>query len=1510
MTPPAAQDEPRPPRDDGDDPPRKPRRRGRRRRRLARLALWTLAALALLLALAVFLGGGPWARERVRRLAEARLSEYFGRQVTVGSVAYGAAPLHVEAENVVIPGAREGEPPFARLPFVRVEASVAGFFNPRLNVDQVEAQAPEIHLLFYDDGGNNLPRFGSGGDGGGVEVHVGRVTVDEGSVYFGDRRVPVSFDAAPVRATLAGDAAVPLPEKHLEATVVAQDLNARLPDAVPWGGSASARGVLSPGRVEITAGRVQGPDLSARFAGVYLFGDGETGGGTVGGNGQIEIDAHGSAALANRLGYLEEPIDGSFHFAGQVDLAPSGTTYRGRFDSPEIRFLSRRFTAVEAALRGDPAALSVDVERAGHAGGALTGRVEVELGGGDAVLSVAAATSAAPQGRGAEAEGGRPVTLRAHAEDLAVAALVHDLDLGSSPVGALRGRLDADLVYRFVSDHPRQGDGSGTLRVDAVSSRAGGLKVAGRIPLTVRGGVVRSDGAELTAPGQRLTASGSWDLDAEAGSFTYALASERLGVLAGALAAQMGVAAEPPPAWLPSAGTGTVDGSAEVSLGANGAAVRAQALVELAALHTAALDLERVTAPLTWADGVVSTTDLVAEGSGQRLLLSGRWDLAAAAGGAELRLASDDLARLADLVPADGGGEEGGEPPPWRPSGGSGGTQGEIYRAADGSLSGRADFELSGVVLPSATLERVGGSLRLADGELQDVRLEATCQDGAILARGSLPLPPLGDGGGSATAAPAWTERPLTFVVDAVDWPVGTLLALLPAAPAADGLISGRVQAAGSLALPRLNAELTVEPLRLAGVEIDRASVVALLEDGVVTVQRLRIEAPAGEMTAQGRFAVDGSEMDVSLAADALDLAAAPFAERVPGSLSGRLSLDAAVSGSFAAPRLRLAVAGSGLAVAGAPLGRQGEARLTADWADHRLQVDGSLLGLVRLAGGGSLDEESADLSLQLVDGDLGALLRVLAPPVAVAEDEEPSALAELGQVEGSFAGTLTVRGQFSGPPDVALSLDHLSADYAGHPVSNLEPVVARFEPGLVRIETLYLGEPEAGSELFVTGTLGVGEEGVPLDLRLQLDLAAEWLQLLPGDLRYGGRVRALAAVRGSLAAPQVDGQAEMADGRVVLPGFPHPAEELDAVALLYPGRVVLDSLGARFAGGSLRAAGEVTLPSEQTSLGYRFQVAAVDVAVRFPEGFLLRGDANLSINSTADGRAVSGVVELERAFYLEDVPVGVIQLLQQVFEPARLEAGSADPQLAATQINVAVQGPGALRVRNNVADLGGDVDLVLRGSAADPVIFGRVEVTPGGKILYSENEYRVERGLLTFANPYRIDPVIDFVATTEVRSYDITLNLSGTLDRLDATFTSDPPLADLEVVSLLTLGRPLGDASQLTTDPVGGTSRAAEQLLYGQAASIVSERVNNLFGFDRFRVSPVTGTAAGSSSLAVTVGQQLSRDVFVTYTRDPSTPEVDLIQVEWQVRDNVVVVLTRKGDGTYAMDVQVERRF
>ncbi|HMB53122.1 MAG TPA: translocation/assembly module TamB domain-containing protein, partial [Thermoanaerobaculia bacterium] len=1315
--------------------PRRRRRRGRKRWILLRIFAWSAVTVVAAVALGHFLIGSGWGREKARGIAETQLSNYLGRPVTVGSVSeLGLVPPHAEVEDVVIPGPRPDEPPFATIPRLRVTVAVQGVVKPIVTVESVEAERPELHLDFYEDGSNNLPQIEPGdGSGGRVEIRIGQLTVKQGIVHFGDRRVPVSFDAAPVRATLAGEAAADVPAGTLLATVVAQDLTAHLPDARPWGGSVLGRAEIGPGRLDLTYGRVQGPDLDARVTGGFTWGEGpeseempaaDDGAGL---RGELTIAATGGLALANRLGYLEEPVAGDFSFDGAVEVEPAGSRYGGRLASPAVSFMARRFSDVEATVEGGDEGVGVVVERAGHAGGELQATVRVEA---------------------VEEEGApRPVTVDARGRGMALARLIDDLDLAASPVGGVRGATDADFAYRFTTAAPLDGDGRGEVRFTSASPGAAGLPLDGRVPLTVERGVLRFDGATVTSPGQRLTASGSWDLSASSGSFTYALASERVGRLASAVATPLGLAADGPPAWLPRSGTGRVEGTAEIGPPRGAAAEReieAQALVELAAVVLTATDsrgrrlaFDRVSAPLVFADGTLATDDLALEGSGQRLFAAGRWNVESASGGGDFRLSTENLARLAALLP-----QAAEEPPPvWLPRGGRGRVSGRVERAADGTLTARADLDLEAVALPGNRLDTLTGSLRLAgdpaaegDGglRLDDLRLEAASGEGALLVAGSLPLPGGGeepvDGVAAATAVDeddgalaAWAARPLDLSLDAVDWPLGGLGELVPSLPALDGTLTGRVEVSGSFERPEGNAQVAAEELTVAGLALDRASLSARLADGRVAVERLRAAAPAGEVVVTGELAMDGSDLDLRVVSDGLDLAAEPIVARVPGALTGNLEIDATLTGSFEEPRLEGGLSGRRLALAGTPLGSDGAADLDLSWAAGEATVDGSLLGVVRLAGGGRLASDGVDLTVDLAGGDLDALLRLVSP-------------TGVAGLDGEFAGRVEVTGESLGAVEATLTLDRLAAAYESHRIENLEPVVARWVDGRVVIDSFFLGEPGEESEVFVGGELAVAEEGIPLDLRVQADLDAAWLDLLPGGLDFGGRVRALATVDGRLAEPRINGQGEMIDGSLLLDALPHAIESIDAVVLFYPGRAVLDDAGARMAGGALRAGGEVTLPTAQRDLSYRFQLQAVDVAVRAPEGFLLRGDANISLSTVADGRLVAGSVDLDRAFYLEDVDVGITQLLRSVFEPSRLEAGTADPELAATQLNVAVRGPGALRVSNNVADLSGDVDLSLRGSLAAPVIFGRVDIDPGGDVVYAENEYEVERGRITFS--------------------------------------------------------------------------------------------------------------------------------------------------------------------------------
>ena len=230
----------------------------------------------------------------------------------------------------------------------------------------------------------------------------------------------------------------------------------------------------------------------------------------------------------------------------------------------------------------------------------------------------------------------------------------------------------------------------------------------------------------------------------------------------------------------------------------------------------------------------------------------------------------------------------------------------------------------------------------------------------------------------------------------------------------------------------------------------------------------------------------------------------------------------------------------------------------------------------------------------------------------------------------------------------------------------------------------------------------------------------------------------------------------------------------------------------------------------------------------------------------------------------------------------------------------------GAVRV---VPDDDVGTDLLVRGSLAAPVLFGEVVLDEGGTLKWGGNKYVVEQGVLTFANPFKIDPVLDVVATARVREYDLVLTLTGPLERPEVSFSSDPPLPDLEVMSLMATGE---------TDTLDFTSSSADRaadfqatsLLYGQASSLISQRTSKLFGFDRFRLDPLVSGTGELSSARVTVGKQLSAELFATYSYDPSTTEQNILQLEWDITRGVTLVLTQSGDESYSVDFRMQKSF
>ena len=232
------------------------------------------------------------------------------------------------------------------------------------------------------------------------------------------------------------------------------------------------------------------------------------------------------------------------------------------------------------------------------------------------------------------------------------------------------------------------------------------------------------------------------------------------------------------------------------------------------------------------------------------------------------------------------------------------------------------------------------------------------------------------------------------------------------------------------------------------------------------------------------------------------------------------------------------------------------------------------------------------------------------------------------------------------------------------------------------------------------------------------------------------------------------------------------------------------------------------------------------------------------------------------------------------------------------------------------MARVSGDVDIRLRGTAARPGVLGRVSIAEGD-ITFNSTTYHLERGDVVFANPVRIEPVVNVEASARVRDYDITLGFHGTPDKLNVTYRSEPPLPSADIIALLAFGR----TRQETEAQVEQGSQSATSQTFAQTASnailgealnaAVSSRVQKLFGISRIKIDPnIGGTGSeGNPNARLTVEQQISKNVTVTYLTNLGQYAQEVLQVEYNINKNVALVAVRDYTGVLAIDLRIRQR-
>jgi translocation and assembly module TamB len=721
--------------------------------------------------------------------------------------------------------------------------------------------------------------------------------------------------------------------------------------------------------------------------------------------------------------------------------------------------------------------------------------------------------------------------------------------------------------------------------------------------------------------------------------------------------------------------------------------------------------------------------------------------------------------------------------------------------------------------------------------------------------------------------------------------PSGDLQAMFETNYPVRGFLSGDFHGSGTRVAPVVESDLIFEEIEARGFRFDRLSGQLHVQRDEIRFSRAELREASGRIVGDVLYRPQAQQTVFHLKGTGIALDRISELQTSSMPVGGQLDFNLRGSGPLRAP-----IADGDLRVLNLKLGTE---------------VEGNFRGQLGSDGRSASVSLTSELDRGKLQGQLSVGFAGDQPVsgrlVVEQFDLDPFIIAGLHLKQltshSSADGVFTFSGALRQPDSVELDADitRISFDYEFVQLTNDQDIRLTYHKNALRIEQAHLHGTDTDLQLS-------GSARFDRDRSLHLTLAGGVnLRLAKGmlsDLNAQGRADTNVSVEGTMARPRVTGRVSVREASANYADFPVGISHVNGDLVFDKSRLAFDRVTAESGGGQLTLTGTVTYG--EGPLRYDVSAATSAVRIRYPAGMSWLAGGTLELSGTSSATLVSGQVKVQRLLFGEGVDVA--SFLAGASETSTAPVPSS-PFLENLTFDVQGQTSPGARIEWSGAQIEVDGDVRLRGTWGRPVLLGHVHLI-GGQMPFRGNTYELTRGDINFANPFRLDPILNVEATSTISQYQVTIDFSGPASRLALNYRSDPPLPDSEIIGLLALGRTgqeTGPVSQAASQNYGATALLSEAISTG-----LGGRIEHLFGISQFRVDPfVAGTATESNAAArITIEQQIAHNLTITYSTNAATSnQYQLIQVEYAVKHDLSVVFLRDINGTNGLDIKWVKR-
>ncbi len=509
--------------------------------------------------------------------------------------------------------------------------------------------------------------------------------------------------------------------------------------------------------------------------------------------------------------------------------------------------------------------------------------------------------------------------------------------------------------------------------------------------------------------------------------------------------------------------------------------------------------------------------------------------------------------------------------------------------------------------------------------------------------------------------------------------------------------------------------------------------------------------------------------------------------------------------------------------------------------------------------------------------------------------------LAGREDLKGSLTGIIEAAGNGEKPEAV-----RAVADIGALEIFLRDAELIRTANAKLRLENGEISAPGIRLALLQEGSLNIEGKGNIkglLDFRADGEIPLQVLALFNEDLEdLTGSFRVNADIKGSAQKPDVQATVALSSLGMTVPGLMQKLHDLNGHIDLSSKAVVLKNIAGKLDEGSFELTGNIALDKFRPGrVQLEFRGTRLPVSVEDTADILF--NTHLTLKGTQEKSLLEGEAVLLEGEYYKDVKLGLLENLEKIGQKKRTESashsGAVHPFLKNMRMNVTIKSRNPFVVDNNMALLTLKPDLKVYGTPVQPLISGRAQVE-SGTIIYQTREFEIEKGIIDFLNPYKIEPTVDVKGESQIRDWTVYLAVSGTPDNLKFELRSDPQEEHGDILSLLVFGK---TTKELVNGD--GSSTSATPVIADMLAEKMGEKLKDATALDTLELGYTEGDTAEDSQIRVTVGKELSRRMSVKYGVETRSGEtVQTVGTEYKFLENLLVNAFQNTSGVFGGEI------